>query len=165
MTFYIKKIKKICIFQKNSIYISEVIGNKFIYINDGSHTKLIQHKFNFITKIKSLQQQGKFKKKIRYVWLENSLHKNITFARSLWTIINQKSFYNNIKKNYPIGLSFIESKIDITRDIQEIYYSYCNEFEKILQFKGTIWGRKYILHSNNNYTTIIQEFFSYRVFN
>nr|YP_009395329.1 hypothetical protein [Polysiphonia infestans]ARW64309.1 hypothetical protein [Polysiphonia infestans] len=146
------QIQIICIFQKNKIPMSNKILNKITFLNEGSHTKLICYKSGYVTRLKTLQ---KSQQKIRYVWLKNSLYTNMTFARSIWYIINEKNFIRNIRNNYPIGLSFTQNQIDIHRKIYEMYYCYC---KKITLHKG-IWGRKYIIYNFRNYSTVIQEFF------
>ena len=78
----------------------------------------------------------------------------------MWQIMNTKQFHYNVKKNNPIGISFINNKVDIYRKIYELYYCYCYKFEKQNQFNGVIWGRKYIIKNLDNYSTVIQEFFS-----
>lgn len=84
----------------------------------------------------------------------------MTFARSMWQIVSNKQFNYNIKKNNPIGISFITNKIDIDRQIYELYYCYYHKFEKEYKFHEIIWGRKYIINNLSNYSTVIQEFFS-----
>jgi len=144
-------------FSKKKIHLSTKISTKIVTLNEGSHTKLLSYKSNRITKLKTFQ---KSQQKIRYVWLQNSLYTNMTFARSIWYIINTKNFKSNINNNNPIGLSLIKNKIDIHRNIYEIYYCYCYEFQKLIGFSHGIWGRKYIINNFNNYSTVIQEFFS-----
>lgn len=149
-------IQIICIFRRN-VYLSNQILPSIINLNEGSHTKLIGYKCNCIAKLKALQVS---RKKIRYVWLKNSLYTNMTFARSLWLIISNKAFQYNVRENNPIGISFITNKVDIQRDIYEMYYCYYHKFEEQYQFNGILWGRKYIINNLENYSTIIQEFFS-----
>jgi len=84
----------------------------------------------------------------------------MTFARSMWQIISNKQFNYNIKKDNPIGISFVNNKVDIYRKIHELYYCYHYKFEKQNQFYEVIWGRKYIIRNLDNYSTVIQEFFS-----
>lgn len=153
----INGIQIICIFQKNKIHLSKRISTKIITLNEGSHTKLIGYKYNCITKLKVLQ---KSQKKMRYVWLDNSLYTSITFARSIWYIINHRTLNINVTNNYPVGLSFTKNKIDIHRNIYEIYYCYSQELQQIFKFHKGIWGRKYIIYNFKNYSTVIQEFFS-----
>nr|QVQ56696.1 hypothetical protein [Erythrocystis saccata] len=150
-------IQIICIFQKNKIHLSKKISTKFITLNEGSHTKLIGYKHNCVTKLQVLH---KSQKKIRYVWLSNSLYTNMTFARSIWCVINYRNFNINIKNSNPIGLSFTQNKIDINRNIYEIYYCYSKELQEKFGLNKNIWGRKYIICNLNNYSTVIQEFFS-----
>nr|YP_009122256.1 hypothetical protein [Vertebrata lanosa]AJH66014.1 hypothetical protein [Vertebrata lanosa] len=84
----------------------------------------------------------------------------MTFARSLWKLINKRAIINKIKDHRPIGLSFIEYQIDINKKVHEIYYCYCKDFENILKIKKPIWGRRYKILNSKNYNIVIQEFFS-----
>nr|YP_009395533.1 hypothetical protein [Vertebrata isogona]ARW64571.1 hypothetical protein [Vertebrata isogona] len=162
MIFYNIKIKTICIISIKKTQQLPSIPIKMTALYGGSHTKLIQYKVNSTTNIESLQRNTSNveKKKLRYVWLKNSLYTNITFARSLWNLIDQNNIIKKMKNNNPLGLSLIKHQIDINKNVHELYYCYCKEFENILQIKKPIWGRKYTIVNSNNYNIIIQEFFS-----
>nr|YP_010619034.1 hypothetical protein PNW47_pgp148 [Pterosiphonia complanata]WAX03047.1 hypothetical protein [Pterosiphonia complanata] len=170
MKFNVNTFHPICIFQLrynklNNNRTSHSLQTllKITVINEGSHTRLIQYLTNQDTKIKLLQQNEKkltiIERRIRYVWLETSTYTKITFARSLWKI-KKKDFNNNkIQRNLPIGQSFIQSKIDINKEINELYYCYCKE----LRSQEAIWGRKYKLNYEDNSSILIQEFFSKKI--
>nr|YP_009392003.1 hypothetical protein [Periphykon beckeri]ARW60351.1 hypothetical protein [Periphykon beckeri] len=165
MEFYINKFYPVWILslQQNNIIrpkTSNLIQNQFkaIVINDGSHTRLIEYLNNQVIKIKILEQNAD-QKRIRYVWLETILYKKITCARSLWKIKKNQNI-NKINKNLPIGKSFINAKIDIHKEIRELYYGYCKDIEKELRSKKGIWGRKYQLNYEDYSFILIQEFFS-----
>lgn len=78
----------------------------------------------------------------------------------MWQIVSNEQFNYNIKKDNPIGISFISNKVDIYRKIYELYYCYHYKLEKSNQFDKVLWGRKYIIKNLDNYSTVIQEFFS-----
>ena len=171
MSFYIKKFNYICIFPMNRInYLADklpesiIIQVKLILVNDGSHTRTIQYITSQTTNIQIAQnyykKSTKISRQIRCVWLETSIYTKLTFARSLWTILSNNIDIKTIQKKSPIGQSFIENKIDIYKDLHEIYYGYCKDFEKTLKFKKPIWGRKYTLYYKNQSHITIQEFFS-----
>ena len=63
-------------------------------------------------------------------------------------------------QNKPIGQSLIESRIDIYKDIHEIYYGYCQHLENRFQINEPTWGRKYTIYCENRPLTTIQEIFS-----
>lgn len=97
---------------------------------------------------------------IREVILKNSRQINLTFARSSWPV-----YLYNISKyskliNKPIGQSLIETKIDIYKEIHEIYYGYCKSLERQFQFNGPIWGRRYTIYHKAVPLTTIDEVFS-----
>nr|YP_010619614.1 hypothetical protein PN023_pgp150 [Tayloriella tenebrosa]WAX03627.1 hypothetical protein [Tayloriella tenebrosa] len=171
MQIYFNTFHPICISQlQNNKLINSKISNplktslKIAMLNEGSHTRLIQYLTNKKIKIQLLQQSEKklikIQRRIRYVWLETSAYTKITFARSLWTIKEQELNTNKIKKNLPIGQSFIHSKIDTQKEINELYYCYCKDLEQKLKSKQAIWGRKYKLNYEKNSSILIQEFFS-----
>nr|YP_010618645.1 hypothetical protein PN024_pgp150 [Rhodomelopsis africana]WAX02658.1 hypothetical protein [Rhodomelopsis africana] len=174
MQFYFNTFYPICIGQlKHNKPISNKISNslkaslKLAVINEGSHTRLIQYLTNQKINIQLLQQNEqrltKVQRRIRYVWLETSTYTKITFARSLWKIKENDLNNNKIKKNLPIGQSFIKSKIDTNKEIKEFYYCYCQDLEKELKSKQAIWGRKYRLNYDNSSSILIQEFFSQKI--
>nr|YP_009393259.1 hypothetical protein [Symphyocladiella dendroidea]ARW61821.1 hypothetical protein [Symphyocladiella dendroidea] len=171
MQFYFNTFHPICILQlKDNQLISTKISKcikvslKIAVINEGSHTRSIQYLTNQKIKIQLLQQNEKkstkIQRRIRYVWLETSAYTKITFARSLWKIKERDLNNNKIKRNLPIGQSFINSKIDTQKEIHELYYCYCKDLEKELRSKQAIWGRKYKLSYEKNSSILIQEFFS-----
>nr|YP_009394908.1 hypothetical protein [Polysiphonia stricta]ARW63470.1 hypothetical protein [Polysiphonia stricta] len=137
---------------------------KAIVLNKGSHTRLIQYLNNQKTNIEILQKKEKKLVKnirqIRYVWLETSVYTKITFARSLWTIVNNKKPIKELKITIPIGHLLIKNKADINKTMYEIYFCYCKDLEKKLRLRGEIWGRKYMISQKNNISILIQEFFS-----
>ena len=97
---------------------------------------------------------------IREIWLTDSSYKKLAFAQSIWPLYNKTQ--NNILKlnNQTIGQLLIESKIDIYKDIHEIYYGYCIYLEEQLSINEPIWGRKYTIYYNKKPLTTIQETFS-----
>nr|YP_010851171.1 hypothetical protein Ycf21 [Aphanocladia delicatula]WGH14174.1 hypothetical protein Ycf21 [Aphanocladia delicatula] len=174
MQFEVNTFHPICVVSlKQNNFITNKKSNsikiltKIIVINEGSHTRLIQYLTNEEIKIKILQQNEKKNQKvhrrIRYVWLETSIYTKMTFARSLWTIKEKDLQINKIKRNLPIGQSFITTKIDINKYINEFHYFYCKDLEKELRSKKAIWGRKYKLKYEHNSCILIQEFFSPKI--
>nr|YP_010618839.1 hypothetical protein PN064_pgp151 [Deltalsia parasitica]WAX02852.1 hypothetical protein [Deltalsia parasitica] len=171
MQFYFNTFHPICVLQlRNKKIIKTKVSNsieislKIAIINEGSHTRLIKYLTNQKVEIQLLQQNEKklttVHRRIRYVWLETSAYTKITFARSLWIIKEKELNTNKIKRNVPIGQSFINYKIDTQKEINELYYCYCKELEKQLRSKQAIWGRKYRLNCEKNSSILIQEFFS-----
>nr|YP_009399659.1 hypothetical protein [Digenea simplex]ARW69478.1 hypothetical protein [Digenea simplex] len=142
---------------------------KFMLINDGSLTKAIQYINNKKVHINSIQKRYTnnytTERIIRYVWLETCTYTKLIFARSLWILIYNKSPYMQISLNEPIGLSFIQHKIDICKTIHEIYYGYSNQLEETIKSQQPIWGRKYTLYYRNRGYITIQEFFSPKITN
>lgn len=166
MYFYTNNFHLICTIQLNKRKAFYYLNNyaKIIILNEGSHTRLIQYLKNSQSDIKTLQQATRktirSNRKIRYVWLETSVYTNITFARSLWTMVHTTVSHINFGETGPIGQFFIENKIDIHKNLYELYFCYCKDLEKTLSFDDGFWGRKYLLRQKNHADIIIQEFFS-----
>nr|ARW69882.1 hypothetical protein [Polysiphonia teges] len=76
---------------------------------------------------------------------------------------NYKKDNINSGRINPIGQFFIENKVDINKNLYELYFCYCKDLEKKLSFNNPFWGRKYLLHQNNNSYIMIQEFFSPKI--
>nr|QCI08541.1 hypothetical protein [Spermothamnion repens] len=154
---------------KNLLKINYIpITLQIILITEGSLTKNLNCLTNMSTSIKIQQKyiiNHNMIKNIRCVWLENELYTKLTFARSLWLITYQDStlMYKELKNNKPIGQLLIESKKDIHKAIEEIYYGYCQYLEKSFYINQPIWGRKYLLYYKSQTYAIIQEFFSPKI--
>nr|AZL87983.1 ycf21 [Leachiella pacifica] len=140
---------------------------QLILINEGSYTKVLEYLNNNKIKNKILQKDyiifNQINRKIRYIWLKISLKTKLTFARSLWMLIDDKILPKLIIKILPIGLLFSSKKIEIYKNIYEIHSGYTQKFEKNINLKGLIWGRKYILFYKNYSYIIIQEIFSNKI--
>lgn len=97
---------------------------------------------------------------IREILLTDTTCKPLAFAQSIWPIYTNETQHNATLKNQPVGQSFIESKIEIYKEMHEIYYGYCTLLEKKFISDGPIWGRKYTIYHNQKPLTSIQEIFS-----
>jgi len=88
------------------------ISTKFIFINEGSHTRSINYlngnKVNITILEHSHTKRTKNARIIRHVWLETSSYAQMTFARSLWIIKKKETDLN--QRDIPIGNSFIKKK-------------------------------------------------------
>nr|YP_009295835.1 hypothetical protein Schim_089 [Schimmelmannia schousboei]AOM64770.1 hypothetical protein Schim_089 [Schimmelmannia schousboei] len=156
---------------KNYSYknLSSIIPTEWqlILMNDGSFTQNLHSltgKHININISQTLNARSNNKKKNRRViWLEDEINNKFISARSLWILQSNNNQY--IKTNKPVGQSFIESKADIYKEINEIYYGYCTYLEQKFNSKNPIWGRKYTLYYNQQSYAIIQEFFSPQLIN
>nr|QCI09068.1 hypothetical protein [Inkyuleea mariana] len=142
---------------------------QIILMSDGSFTQNLNSLTGKCTKIKIFQKYNDILinqiKNIRVVWLKNDKFDQLTFARSLWRYTCTDSITLKLSKQKAVGQSIIESKIDIYKDIHEIYYGYCIYLEKKFNSKKPIWGRKYTLYYNHQSYAVIQEFFSPNLIN
>lgn len=151
---------------KKSIYsnlrISKIIPIEWqlILINEGSFTETLNALTGKEIKVTMSQKYNNITRNIRCVWLETSIYTKLTFARSLWLLIDTKQVHFKLTTNQPIGKSFIHNKIDIYRNLHEIYYGYCKYLEKQFLTNQPIWGRKYTIYYNYDCNITIQEFFS-----
>lgn len=143
---------------------------QLILLSDGSFTQNLNSLTGKRIKIEviSLNSIKRIKSKnnitIREIWIKDNKDKKLAFAKSLWPVINSPS---NIKlpKNQSIGQSLIEFKVDIYKDIHEIYYGYCGYLEKKFNYNGPTWGRKYTLYYKKKHLATIQEIFSPQITN
>nr|QCI07380.1 hypothetical protein [Leiomenia cribrosa] len=150
--------------KKRSKYYNEQIPIEWqlILMSDGSFTQNLNSLTNEQNKIHILYKLYFTKlyrrNKIRETYMKSYNHNNLIFAESIWQ--NNKTNLLYLQKNKPIGRSLIESKIDIYKDIQEIYYGYSIYLKEIFQSDKAIWGRKYTLYFNHEPLITIKEFFS-----
>nr|QCI04993.1 hypothetical protein [Callithamnion tetricum] len=137
---------------------------KLILISDGSFTRNLHGLTGYSTEIEISQKYNYIDnilaRNIRIAWLKNQNCKILTFAQSICILKNTYTSYINIYKKKPIGTSFISSKTDIYKKIEEIYYGYCYYLEKKFNSKQPIWGRKYTIYYTQDSYITIQEFFS-----
>lgn len=96
----------------------------------------------------------------RTVWLETQNNQLLVFAKSICILKKDTTKYMEVYNNKPIGKSLIKSKIDIYKNIEEIYYGHCDYLEKKFHSNQKIWGRKYTTYYKQNSYITIQEFFS-----
>lgn len=137
---------------------------KLILMSDGSFTKNLHSITGYNTDIKISQKynviNNKLARNIRITWLKNHYHKELAFAQSICILKKKYTSYITLYKDKPIGTSFISSKTDIYKNIEEIYYGHCYYLEKKFNSKKGIWGRKYTIYYTPDSYITIQEFFS-----
>nr|YP_009731981.1 hypothetical protein [Gracilaria edulis]QHS70536.1 hypothetical protein [Gracilaria edulis]UAD85541.1 hypothetical protein [Gracilaria edulis] len=137
---------------------------RFILMSDGSFTQNLnsltgQHIITCPTYIK--ENYIYKRRKIRNIYLQDTLNNNLAFARSNWILkIKNNNIYTILNNKQPVGKSLIQNQTDIYKDIHEIYYVYSIYLENIFDSKQPIWGRKYTIYNEYEAITTIQEFFS-----
>nr|QCI07235.1 hypothetical protein [Hypnea pannosa] len=99
--------------------------------------------------------------KKREVWLKDYKYTKLAFAESLWSNTN----FIKLPIHKPIGESIIKYKIDIYKDIHEIYYGYCKYLEDQFNCQGPVWGRKYTIYYKKQRLVTLQETFSPQITN
>lgn len=158
----IKIIKEYSLDERITKYIP--IKWQIILTNEGSFTKILHGLTGQQIKVKMSQKYNykakNIKRNIRCVWLETYIYTKLTFARSIWIFIDQNIINIKLMKNKPIGKALIDNKIDIYKNIHEIYYGYCKYLEKQFIVNQLIWARKYTLYYNYTSYLTVQEFFS-----
>ena len=136
-------------------------------MSDGSFTQNLNSLTNITTKIEITYESDYAKlnhnNSIREILMKDYHNNNLAFAVSSWKNKKEMPFY--IPQNEPIGLSLIKSKIDIYKDIHEIYYGYSTYLEYTFKSVDAIWGRKYTLYYKNRSIITIKEFFSPKLIN
>ena len=132
--------------------------------SDGSFTQNLNSLTGQIIQVEILSLYNNFKIcnncTIREVWIKDQQGNKLAFAKSLWPNKIQNKLLVNLPVNQPIGQSLIQFKIDIYKDIHEIYYGYCQYLEENFHHKGPMWGRKYTLYYEDKQVATIQEIFS-----
>ena len=142
---------------------------QLILMSDGSFTQnLISLTGNIINLniiFKSTHKILNSSNHVREILLTDTTCKPLAFAQSIWPKYDNRIQYSAILKNQPIGQSFIESKVEIYKEMHEIYYGYCTLLEKKFFSDGPIWGRKYTIYHKQKPLTVIQEIFSPEIIN
>jgi len=137
---------------------------QLILMNEGSFTQNLHSLTGQHLYIKMFQKFNNTSsnqyRNIRCIWLENSIYTKLLFARSIWVLNYIDTIDKKVSNYSPLGISIIQSQIDIHKKTHEIYYGYCQYLEKKFQYNNPIWGRKYTLYYNNKSYVTIQEFFS-----
>nr|AOM64568.1 hypothetical protein Riqu_089 [Riquetophycus sp.] len=172
------KFKKIWTISLNNINNKQNIAKhnyiplkwQLLLTSDGSFTQnltsLTGNTINLNIISTFIYKSFKYTNHIREVCLQDTIYQNLAFAKSTWPIYKNNKI-TEIKKLHkkPVGQVLIESKIDIYKDIDEIYYGYCEHLENQFQIDEPIWGRKYTIYYKNYPLTTIQEIFSPNIVN
>lgn len=133
-------------------------------MSDGSFTQHLYSltgvsiKANIISENNNNRYQHYKQTHIREIWLEDVFKYKLAFAKSIWNLNNLYNIKLPLEK--PIGQSLIELKIDIHKEIHEIYYGYSYYLNNQFNNEHAIWGRKYTIYSNKKPIVTIQEYFS-----
>lgn len=167
-TFILSNNKQKNFYNKLSHFIP--INWQIILFNEGSLTEILNYLNGKSVILKMHQNKNNTYQNNRYIrsiWIENSLYNKMIFARSIWQFkyINYNKQEDQLNYNIPIGKSIINNKMDVYKQIHEIYYGYSIELENKFNYNRGIWGRKYTLHYNNILFITIQEFFSPNIIN
>nr|QOS04669.1 hypothetical protein [Sarcopeltis skottsbergii] len=132
--------------------------------SDGSFTQDLNSLTGQLIQVEILSLYNNIKVKndytIREVWIKDQQGNKLAFAKSIWPRSMKKHLLVNLPTNQPIGQSLIQFKIDIHKDIHEIFYGYCQYLEKHFNYNGPMWGRKYTLYYENKKLATVQEIFS-----
>lgn len=169
MDYSFKKFWSISIKQESNDKLRDILPIEWqlILMSDGSFT---QHLNSLTGSIINLYIINNFtytycnmSYNVREVWLQDNQYKDLTFAKSVWPLYKNDIQYISIYQNKPIGQLLIESKLDIYKDINEIYYGCCRYLEKKLRIIEPTWGRKYTVYYKSKPLITINEIFSPKV--
>ena len=155
------KFYKILSISDNFIDAPIPIAWKLILTSDGSFTQNLTSISNQLIHVKIEEQYKQIHIKqtsiLRRIWLEDKSHNKLTFAQSLWYINKYSNSY--LSDTVPIGQLFLQSGIDIYKNIEEIYCGYSAYLQHYFKSSDLIWGRRYKIYYKKQILAIIQEFF------
>ena len=144
-----------------------------ILLSDGSLTRhleilsggLIQLKIELVMIIQSYNSFDKllcskilYPQLSRKIWLTTKEGSRIVYANSIWDADELSKLINNEK--LPLGISFIESELDIFKQIYKIDYIYSIDLENSFKQIGPFWSRYYFLLHHGKIIASILEIFS-----
>nr|YP_009294485.1 hypothetical protein Aspa_089 [Asparagopsis taxiformis]AOM65968.1 hypothetical protein Aspa_089 [Asparagopsis taxiformis] len=168
------QFQNLLMFSKKRIYVTNPIISYLIpmewyliLMSDGSFTQHLytltdtKIKTNLIINFNNNKYINYKKLYLREIWLENSSKEKLAFAKSIWNLNNLYEIKFPLHK--PIGQSFIDLKIDIHQEINQIFYGYSNNLNKKFQDQHILWGRQYTIYSKKQPLVTIEEYFSPKI--
>lgn len=82
----------------------------------------------------------------------------LVYAASWW---NATAVSERLKdSSLPIWASLSQQRLELYRDIHDVYYGHCPDLEDVFKAKGPFWGREYVFWNNQKPLTVIHEVFS-----
>ena len=107
---------------------------QLILMSDGSFTQnlisLTGRMIDLNVVFKSTHKILNHSNHVREILLTDTAYKPLAFAQSVWPKYENETQHSATFKNQPVGQSFIESKIEIYKEMHEIYYGYCTLLEQ-----------------------------------
>jgi chorismate lyase len=94
----------------------------------------------------------------RQVWLKTSSGRRLAYATSWWEASHVDEYLCN--RSLPIWSSLADLRMELYRDIREVFLGHSNTLEKALECSGPFWGRYYLFWHDGKPLTLIYEVFS-----
>eukprot|EP00892_Ulva_mutabilis_P007793 jgi/Ulvmu1/5386/UM022_0181.1 len=82
----------------------------------------------------------------------------LVYAASWWNATAVESYLKD--SSLPIWASLSRERLELFRDIRDVYLGHCPDLEDVFQAKGPFWGRDYVFWHNKEPLTVIHEVFS-----
>lgn len=94
----------------------------------------------------------------RQVWLRTASGQRLAYATSWWEASHVDEYLQN--RSLPIWANLAQSRTELYRDIQGIYYGESSALEVAFGESGPFWGRHYLFWHRGRPITLIYEVFS-----
>lgn len=82
----------------------------------------------------------------------------LVYAASWWNATAVSEVLKD--SSLPIWASLSQERLELYRDIHDVYYGHCPDLEDVFKAKGPFWGRDYVFWHNQKPLTVIHEVFS-----
>lgn len=82
----------------------------------------------------------------------------LVYAASWWNATAVSEYLKD--SSLPIWASLSKERLELYRDIHDIYYGDCPHLEDMFNSKGPFWGRDYVFWHDQEPLTVIHEVFS-----
>lgn len=82
----------------------------------------------------------------------------LVYAASWWNATAVKNYLKD--SSLPIWASLSRERLELFRDIRDVYLGNCPNLEDVFQAQGPFWGRDYVFWHKEEPLTVIHEVFS-----
>jgi chorismate lyase len=97
----------------------------------------------------------------RQVWLKTASGQRLAYATSWWEASHVDEYLRN--QSLPIWSSLADLRLELYRDIREVFLGCSEALEMAFECPGPFWGRYYLFWHDGKPLTLIYEVFSSRL--
>lgn len=97
----------------------------------------------------------------RQVWLRTESGQRLAYATSWWEASHVDEYLHN--RSLPIWSSLADLRMELYRDIRDVFWGHSTVLEAALDCTGPFWGRYYLFWHDGKPLTLIYEVFSPRL--